>query len=250
MDLDQTPECDADALALTQFGNTICRLKRRKNVLSQLSAAERDQLMRAGAVKRYLSGQAVFSQGAPHDYTYVILHGVVRASYLSHNNREYTVAYWPKGDIVGGPYFLNDGTTYLWSGHAVEPTELLALPGNTLRALCLQMPQLAVAMLDVLGFKIHWFSLLLQIIGTQSVEGRLGILMLGLGAIYGTKTTDGLLIRYTFTQSDLGKMLGVSRQWVNNALGHLQKKGALKIVKGRFVIQNVSVLKDFLGPFQ
>ena len=103
-------------------------------------------------------------------------------------------------------------------------------------------------MLDALSFKLHWFSLLLQVMGTQSVEGRLGVLLLGLATAYGAETEDGLLIRYTFTQSDLAKMIGVSRQWVNNALGQFQKKGAISIVKGRFLIRNKLILKESLGP--
>jgi predicted DNA-binding protein (UPF0251 family) len=43
-------------------------------------------------------------------------------------------------------------------------------------------------------------------------------------------------------------MIGVSRQWVNNALGHFQKKGAISIVKGRFLIRNKMILKESLGP--
>jgi hypothetical protein len=79
---------------------------------------------------------------------------------MSHNGKEYTVAYWLKGELIGGPYFISDGATHLWSGHAEEPTEVLAVSGNTLRGLASRIPSLAIAMLDALSFKIHWFSLL------------------------------------------------------------------------------------------
>lgn len=230
------------------FHDILDRLNKREDVLGHLSASDRDELMKHGTVKKYRNGDLVFPQGTLHSHTYFILRGVVRTSYISHNSKEYTVAYWSKGDIVGGPYFINDDTTYLWSGYAVEPTEVLAISGARLRDLALRTPTLAVAMLDALSFKLHWFSLLLQVMGTQSVEGRLGILLLALGIAYGTETNDGLLIRYAFTQSDLAKMIGVSRQWVNNALGQFQKKGALSIVKGRFLIKNKMILKESLGP--
>ena len=230
------------------FHDILERLDRREDVLGNLSAPDRDELMKHGTIKKYRNGDLVFPQGTLHSHTYFILRGVIRTSYISHNSKEYTVAYWSKGDIVGGPYFINDDTTYLWSGYAVEPTEVLAISGARLRDLALRTPTLAVAMLDALSFKLHWFSLLLQVMGTQSVEGRLGILLLALGTAYGTETKDGLLIRYAFTQSDLAKMIGVSRQWVNNALGHFQKKGAPSIVKGRFLIKNKMILKESLGP--
>lgn len=230
------------------YRDILDRLSRREDVLGSLGAPERDDLMKHGTIRKYRNGDQIFSQGALHKHTYFILRGVIQTSYISHNSKEYTVAYWSKGDLVGGPYFINDDTTYLWSGYAVEPTDVLAISGKRLRELALRTPTLAVAMLDALSFKLHWFSLLLQVMGTQSVEGRLGILLLGLGTAYGAETEDGLLIRYAFTQSDLAKMIGVSRQWVNNALGHFQKKGAISIVKGRFLIRNKMILKESLGP--
>jgi CRP-like cAMP-binding protein len=230
------------------YRDILDRLDRREDVLGSLGAAERDALMKNGTIKKYRNGDLIFAQGTIHKHTYFILRGVIRTSYISHNSKEYTVAYWSKGDLVGGPYFINDDTTYLWSGYAVEPTDVLAVSGKTLRELALRMPTLAVVMLDALSFKLHWFSLLLQMIGTQSVEGRLGIVLLGLATAYGAETKDGLLIRYAFTQSDLAQMIGVSRQWVNNALGQFQRKGAISIVKGRLLIKNKLILKESLGP--
>lgn len=230
------------------FNGILDRLNKREDIFGHIGQAELAELMRCGTKKAYRNGDTIFSQGAGHDYAYFVLRGVVRSSYVAHNSKEYTVAYWSKGDLVGGPYFMDDKSIYLWSGHAVEPTEVLAISGGALRNLCFKAPALAVAMIDALSFKIHWFSLLLQIMGTQTVEGRLGILLLGLGSAYGVETQDGLLIRYTFTQTDLARMIGVSRQWVNNALGHLQKKGAITIVKGRFLIKDRKFLKESLGP--
>lgn len=244
------PSSDAGGLDEAAAHDILDRLSWREDILGNIGPRERDELMKRGVVKKYRNGELVFSQGTAHQYTYFILRGVIRSSYISHNSKEYTVAYWSKGDVVGGPHFINDATTYLWSGYANEPTEVLAISGARLRELALEMPALAVAMLDAMSFKLHWFSLLLQVMGTQSVEGRLGILLLGLAAAYGAETEEGLLIRYAFTQSDLAKMIGVSRQWVNNALGHFQRKGALSIVKGRFLIRNKTVLKESLGPVE
>jgi CRP/FNR family cyclic AMP-dependent transcriptional regulator len=242
------PRADGSDGDSSAFRDVLDRLDQREDVLGNLAPKDRDDLIKHGTVRKYRNGEPIFLQGTIHRNTYFILRGVVRTSYISHNSKEYTVAYWSTGDLVGGPYFINDNTTYLWSGYANEPTEVLAIPGNRLRELALRTPSLAVAMLDAMSFKIHWFSLLLQVMGTQSVEGRLGILLLGLSTAYGAETEDGLLIRYAFTQSDLAKMIGVSRQWVNNALGHFQRKGALSIVKGRFLIRNKAALKESLGP--
>jgi CRP-like cAMP-binding protein len=203
--------------------------------------------MKAGTTKRLTNGEPIFRQGEKHKYTYFILTGVVRASHLSFNAKEYAVAYYALGEFVGGPYFFDDSTKYLWSTYAVGPTKVLAVRGDNLRSLALKSAPLAVAMLDSLSCKIHWFSMLLQLMGTQSVAGRLRILLLGLGAAYGRTTKDGIQIQYRFTQSDLANMIGVTRQWLNNALGQFKKKGILTIGDGLITVRNQARLREAIG---
>jgi CRP/FNR family transcriptional regulator, cyclic AMP receptor protein len=231
-----------------RINDVLGQLRRREDVLGRLSDLERGELFRHGTVRRFNLGEEIFPQAGPHAHTFFILNGIVSTTYLSYNTKEYTVAYWTKGDLVGGPYFLDDSSSYLWSGRAVEQTELLAIPGKALRDLALRMPALGVAIAEALCFKIHWFSLLLQIMGTQSVEGRLCMMLLGLGAAYGVESGDGILIAHAFTQADLAKMVGVSRQWLNSALGQLQKRDVLAIIDGKILIRDRSALQEVFDP--
>lgn len=220
-------DCEQFKKRPTSFRDVLDRLERRENVLNKISAHERKEVIKCGVVRKYHNAQNLFVQGTPHKYSYFILQGAIRTTSLLPNKKEYTVSYSTKGDLVGGPYFLSHDAVYLWSGYAEESLEVLAISVSTLRELTFRFPTLSVAMLDALSIKIHRLSLLLQIMGTQSVEGRLGILLLGLGSAYGTEVHNGLMIRYTFTQTDLARMIGVSRQWVNIALSQFRKKKTL-----------------------
>lgn len=234
------------AVLSPQFKHVLDGLAQRENVLGRLTPDERQDVLQTGVVKRYRAGQTIFSQATVHDRSYFILKGIVRASYQSFNGRVCTIAYWTKDELVGGPYFLNDRSMYLWSAKAVELTDLLSMSGTELRALSLRMPSLAVAIIDALSYKIHWFSLLLQIMATQSVDGRLAVLLVALGSAYGLDTPQGLLIRHPFTQTDLAEMIGSSRQWVNRTLGQFQTQGVLGKLGGRILIRNRSALNDML----
>lgn len=231
-----------------QFKHILDGLDQRENVLARLLPKERQEVLQHGVIKRYKPGQTLFRQAAVHGHSYFILKGIVRASYQSYNGRVCTVAYWTDDELVGGPYFLNDRSIYLWSAKAVGPTDVLTISGTKLRALSLRMPALAVAIIEALSYKIHWFSMLLQIMATQSVDGRLAGLLVALGAAYGLETPDGLLIRHPFTQSDLAEMIGSTRQWVNRTLGQFQASGVLSMLHGRILIRDWSALQDTLGP--
>jgi CRP/FNR family cyclic AMP-dependent transcriptional regulator len=231
-----------------QFKDVLDGLGQRENVLARLRPEERQDVLQHGVIRRYSAGETIFTQAAAHGHSYFILDGLVRTSYHSYNGRVCTVAYWTKDELVGGPYFLNDHSIYLWTAKAVELTDVLTISGTKLRALSLRMPSLAVAIIDALSYKIHWFSILLQIMATQSVDGRLAALLVGLGTAYGVETPEGLLIRHPFTQTDLAEMIGSTRQWVNHTLGHFQTRGVLSTVQGRILIRDRAALYDALGP--
>ena len=242
-----SPNTGGRASPATAFQDMFQQPIRREKLLDGMNQSDLHDLMESGVKKRYRRGELVFRQGDPHRHTYVILQGVIRTSFISASGKEYTVAYWSDGDLVGGPYFIDTETDYLWSGYANGSTEVLALSPDALRTLAARVPSLAVALIDAMASKLHWFSLLLQGMGTQSAEGRLSVLLLSLSNVYGINRPDGVLIRHAFTQTDLGRMVGVSRQWVNTALGRLQKENAISVVRGRFLIRDRTKLSHHVG---
>ncbi len=82
-----------------------------------------------------------------HDGIFVIEHGCVRVFYTSPSGREITLAYWNPGNFVGGPDVLNGGA-HMWSGVTVSETKALMLPSRELRQLILEIPALAVGLIE------------------------------------------------------------------------------------------------------
>jgi len=105
-----------------------------------------------------------------------------------------------------------------------------------MRTLVADVPELAVAIVEALSFKVQWLSSLVQVLGTESVSMRLGHLLDTLCELYGIESDQGIIINAPFTHEDLAAMVGASRQWVTMALARFQGRGVLKLGKRRIEI--------------
>jgi CRP-like cAMP-binding protein len=147
---------------------------------------------------------------------------------------------------VGGPEIFGSGV-HLWSGVAATNSAVLQIPGKTLRSLVVQIPTLAIGLIEGLTFKGKCYSGLAQMLGTRSVTERLAHLLLHLVETYGIKDGEGILIGAAFTHADLAHMVGATRQWVTISLKRLDEQGVLVCRKSRIVVRRPDVLQEMQG---
>ena len=118
----------------------------------------------------------------------------------------------------------------------MSPTEAYSILDAELRTLIASVPELAVALVEALSFKVQWLSGLVQVLGTESVSTRLAHLLDTLCELYGVQSNQGIVIDAPFTHEDLAAMVGASRQWVTMALARFQERGVLKLGKRRIEV--------------
>ncbi len=216
------------------------------SLFQALSPRERDLVLGHGRRRVIYRGQTLFSQGAAHEGIYLIETGRIRVFYTAPSGREITLAYWHPGHFVGGPEVFGGGL-HLWSGVATTNSSVVQIPGKALRALVMQVPNLAIGLIDGLTFKGKCYSALAQMLGTRSITERLAHLLLHLVDAYGVKDADGILIGAAFTHADLAHMVGATRQWITISLKRLQDQGVLVCRKSRIVVRRTDVLHEMLG---
>ncbi len=215
-------------------------------LLDQLSREDHRRFTDRCAELSFRPRDAIFSQNLSTSAAFVIVEGIVRTYYLSPAGREVTMAFWSKGDLIGGPAFFGERPAHIWSAQAIEPTRVLAISSRALKELAVELPAVALAIIDALSFKLHWVSLMLQTMGTESVTQRLATMLLRLSETYGAPAADGIELRYPFSQTDLASMVGASRSWVSTMFGRLQKQGIVAIRNRRIVIVRAAQLKEMV----
>lgn len=192
------------------------------------------------------AGQSVFMQGTRHDYSYIIESGSVRTYYVSDAGREITLSHWSTGDLVGGPLVFGGGN-HIWSAVATRPSKVLAISGPDFQDFATLHPQVYAWIVNILGFKLRWLSVLFQIHGTEHVQERLIKLLIMLGENFGTTSPKGVVIEQKINQQDLAALVGASRQWTNKTLNYLKKIGLVDMNEKRIILRDVDGLKAMLG---
>ena len=213
------------------------------SLFETLSPRERQSVVGRGRRRVLYRGQTLFSQGTRNDGIFLIETGRIRVYYTAPSQREITLAYWHPGNFVGGPEVFGEGV-HQWSGVATSNSSVVHLPAKELRRLVLEIPNLAIGLIEGLAFKGKCYSALAQMLGTRSITERLAHLLLHLVELYGVKESDGILIGAAFTHADLAHMVGATRQWVTISLKRLHEKDVLTVRKSKIVVRRPDYLQD------
>jgi CRP-like cAMP-binding protein len=239
-----TPEPDvraerASGLLLTESRSLALR---QPDLLSVLSPSQREAIISRSRRRHYPVGTPIFAQGENHDGIFLIESGRVQVYYTSPSGREITLAYWNAGNFVGGPDIFGGGA-HMWSGTAVMPTGVLVLHGPTLKQFAVDIPALALSIIEALSFKGRCYSTLAQILGTRSISERMLQLVLQLTELYGVGTAEGTRIDYPLSHSELAQMVGATRQWVTTTLNRLKAAGVLVHAAGIITVLDAAKLR-------
>jgi CRP-like cAMP-binding protein len=222
------------ALYMTE---SLVELDENPDFLGRLKPVDRQRVSACGYSQAYRSGEYCFTQGQKHNGIYVIKTGLMRSFYASPGGREITLAYWTAGNFVGGPEVFGGGV-HMWSSIAHEPSSGLWLPGANLRRLIIEIPELAIGLIDGLVHKGKCYSALLQLLGTRSMAKRLAHLLLTLANRHGTFSGHTATIHRRFTHEQLASMIGATRQWVSATMEKFERESLIGRHSGQIVIHD------------
>jgi CRP/FNR family transcriptional regulator, cyclic AMP receptor protein len=211
-----------------------------------LSEGEQKRVLAYGTRRVVYRRQVLFAQGTAHDGIYLIETGRMRVFYTAPSGREITLAYWNPGNFVGGPEVFGSGV-HLWSGVAMADSSVVHFPGKVLRRLVLQIPGLAIGIIEGLAFKAKCYSALAQMLGTRSVTERLAHLLVHLADNYGVRQHGGIVISTALTHGDIAHMVGATRQWVTISLKRFEGQGLIASSKSKIVIYRPDKLRELRG---
>lgn len=210
-------------------------VRRGAGLIERLNPAERDRVRQYGSKRVLQRGESVFDQGQRHDGIAIIESGLVRSFYTSPTGRQLTLAYWFPGNFVGGPEIFGGGV-HMWAAVAAQRSTVTLLPGDRLRELARDVPDLALGIIDALVFKAKCYSSLAQMLGTRSLSERLTQVLLHLTNTYGVREKDGIVIAASYTHAEIANMIGSTRQWVTVSLNRLQRAGILTQKRGVLIV--------------
>lgn len=181
------------------------------------------------------------TQGDSGGEFFIIRDGLLRTFYLAPSGKEITIGYWTNGDLAGTTDIFNPGVREL-SIQAVRDTELLFINDKELACILRALPDIGAVLIEGLTFKLRRLTMLIKMLGTQSVMSRLAQILLIFARLYGVEAREGILIETAFTHEEMGNMIGASRQWVTITLNQLQEMGLLRVSRHEILIPDPNAL--------
>lgn len=217
-----------------------------KNIDMFRGLSEKDiRSMEQGVVMRQARRREVFYlPGAAGDCVYVLKRGIVRISSLT-GGRELTLALLRKGEVFGEEALLG-GAPRDHTAEAYEDALVCIVPRDDFVALLRQRPDMFFEVTRRVGERQHTLRTRVERLLFKGAAARLAQTLLDLAQVHGAPDEDGVTLALRLSQTDLAKLIGVTRESVNTALSELGRRGLVAVDGGRLRLLDVNGLERVL----
>jgi CRP-like cAMP-binding protein len=178
--------------------------------------------------RRYKEGDTIFHRNDPGIALYVILSGKVKIHNETPDGADCIICILSEGEFFGELAVI-DGTERSADATTIEPTELLMLTKDDLHDIIQRYPRISLRLLITLAGRLRRTTDAYLAYSTLDVNGRLAMQLLRLAEQHGVVTPEGVRIDLRLTQTDLGALVGASRESINKVMGYFRRQGYLSV---------------------
>lgn len=198
-------------------------------------------------VRRFRRGETIFHQGDPGDSLYIVQSGSVKIVLPSPEGQEGAIiATLGRGDFFGELALL-DGAPHSATAIAGEPLEALILQQARFEELLETEPGLRRALIAGLVAELRRLTSHVEDLHFLDLPGRLASLIVKLAGETRPGETRDVHLEWRYTQSELGAMIGGTRQSVNRLLADLVAQGLISLDGETLVIPDLDGLARAAG---
>jgi CRP-like cAMP-binding protein len=212
-------------------------------VLSSLSPADRERVINACRRRHFARGETLFHHGDPADGLHLLDRGRVAVRVLTPQGDQVILTVLGPGKVFGELALVDPKSRRTATITALEACETIVLHRAKFESLRTAYPQIDRFLVASLAAQVAWLSEhLLEMLFVPSqlrVIGRLLVLAEEFG--------DAPI---TMTQEELGLMSGTTRPTVNEVLRDLDRRGAVRLGRGRIEVLDIPGLRRRLKRAQ
>lgn len=211
---------------------------------ASLSPMLRHEILHHGSVRCYADGELIFGQGHSVQHWHVVAQGAVRISSEAISGRGFTLAYLKPG-IWFGDEFVFDETGSSYSAEAKGRTTVFSIDFGHVRQLVGRNAEFYEALLTLQSRRARWLYTLVQELHELPLRARLAKRLLEFVSAFGEASfhePSAISIGLLLDQTELAKLLGVSRQRVNQALSALGRAGLISTGLRMLIIHDCGAL--------
>lgn len=192
---------------------------------------EKILLQRGGTVMEYKKNQAIFYEGNMPHYYYQIAEGSVKMVSVNENGREFIQGNFKDGESFGEPVILIN-KPYPATALAKEDSKLIRIRKEEFVDILKEYPDILFSLTKVLARRVYHKSLIGKAMSIIEPETRI---MTVLKMLMENNTLDDNA-RIDITRQQIADMIGFRVETVIRTIKKLEKKGMIKIIRGKIYL--------------
>ena len=198
-----------------------------------------------GVTRKLAANQCLFIKGDDGNALYGVLSGCMRISASAPTGKEINLNMLYPGDLFGEIALL-DGKKRTADATAMTPTELLCIQRQDFLNLLKSEPELSIHLLHMVCDRLRKTSEIVEDTAFLSLRLRLAKRLLNLTKYADQSGPSDKLGVLKISQSELGQMMGVSRESINKCLRAWSNDGWINLSRGKISILETGALEQMI----
>ncbi|MFX3623711.1 MAG: Crp/Fnr family transcriptional regulator [Ectobacillus sp.] len=211
-------------------------------VLSAESVQHLSEL--AHQTMRVKKGTYLFQEGQDGDKFFVVLKGKFQINKLSGDGKQLCLRLCGPNSILGELMIFSENGKYLFSGLALEDSEVLVIKNEAIEREMIVNPQFVVEFMKVMTNHIRKQHTKFRDLVLYGKKGALYSTLIRMANSYGVQRDDGILLNVQVTNQDLANFSSTTRESVNRTLNDLKHEGIISFEGRKIVIHHLDYLKQ------
>lgn len=192
--------------------------------------------------KKAAAGSYLFWEGDPADYLYYIAKGAVKLVKTTDDGKDMILSVMQAGDLI----MELDGTPepkHQTNAIVMLDTEIGVIQRRDLEIILFRNGDFVLEFFAWMNARYQILQNKMRDLLLYGKSGALASTLLRLCNSCGVATADGIRIGLKLTNSELGEMIGATRESVNRMLSDMKAAGIVAYKQGYIIVRNLGELK-------
>jgi CRP/FNR family transcriptional regulator, cyclic AMP receptor protein len=213
---------------------------RQTSLLRSVPEQDLKAVAAASRLRSFRRGQVVFTRGDPGETVIVVISGRVKITVRSADGGELTLAIIHPGGLTG-ELGVVDGGPRSADAETLEESQLLLIPRDAIRDVCVRVPSAAQALTNSIAATLRRLTDATADLVFLDLPRRVAKVLLSQ-----PRGDDGI-IRPGLSQEELAHQAGSTRQSVNAALRGFERRGWIEMHDRAVAVKQPAALSRFAG---
>ncbi|MBP2445061.1 CRP-like cAMP-binding protein [Rhizobium leguminosarum] len=196
-------------------------------MFERMTDSDLDSMLEHALPRRVARGDAVFEQGAHAKSFFLLLHGRLKVTQVTHDGQQIIVRMVHPGDLFGFAMALRR-SDYPGTARAAAESLVLGWPTDMWSRFVEQNPRLAVTAMQTIGQRLEEAHTRIREMSTEEVEKRVAHAVLRLSKQAGRTVDAGIRIDFPISRQDIAEMTGTTLHTVSRIFSAWEAKGIVQ----------------------